>query len=112
MSTDLSGAGPMDTAVVIDFYRYRRGVITATRILADAGVSIVAITDSPLSPLAELADNWCEIEVPAIGPFDSSVPAVAIAELLVAQVAQDLHDQATVRIDRIESLWEQTKVFQ
>mgnify|MGYP001038387550 CR=1 FL=1 len=112
MSTDLSGAGPMYTAVVFDFYRYRREVITATRILADAGVSIVAITDSPLSPLAELADNWCEIEVPAIGPFDSSVPAVAMAELLVSQVAKDLHDQATVRIDRIESLWEQTEVFQ
>lgn len=112
MSTDLSAAGPENTAVVFDFYRYRRQVITATRILADAGVSIVAITDSPLSPLAELADRWCEIEVPAIGPFDSSVPAVAIAELLVSQVAKDLHDEATARIDRIESLWEQTEVFQ
>ncbi len=112
MSTDLSGAGPGNAAVVFDFFRYRRQVITAARVLAHAGVAIVAITDSPLSPLAELADTWCEIEVPAIGPFDSSVPAVAIAELLVSQVAKDLHDEATARIDRIEALWEQTEVFQ
>jgi DNA-binding MurR/RpiR family transcriptional regulator len=109
--TDLSDAGPRDAAVVFDFFRYRRQVANATRVFADAGVSIVAITDSPLSPLAELADTWCEIEVPAIGPFDSSVPAVAIAELLVAQVAKEVHEEATARIDRIESLWEETEVF-
>jgi len=109
--TDLSDAGPRDAAVVFDFFRYRRQVINATRVFADAGVSIVAITDSPLSPLAELADTWCEIEVPAIGPFDSSVPAVAIAELLVAQVAKEVQEEATARIDRIESLWEETEVF-
>jgi len=109
--TDLSDAGPGDTAVVFDFFRYRRQVATATRVFADAGVTIVAITDSPLSPLVELADTWCEIEVPAIGPFDSSVPVVALAELLVSQVAKGLHEEATARIDRIEALWKETNVF-
>jgi DNA-binding MurR/RpiR family transcriptional regulator len=69
------------------------------------------ITDSPLSPLVELTDTWCEIEVPAVGPFDSSVPVVALAELLVSRVARDLYDEATDRIDRIEALWEKTGVF-
>ena len=109
--TDLSDAGPRDAAVVIDFFRYRRQVSNATRVFADAGVAIVAITDSPLSPLVEMAATWCEIEVPAIGPFDSSVPAVAIAELLVSHVAKSLHQEATARIDRIEALWEETEVF-
>jgi DNA-binding MurR/RpiR family transcriptional regulator len=110
--TDACDAGPRDAAVVLDFFRYRRRVAEAARLLAQSGVAIVAITDSPLSPLAELTDNWCEIEVPAIGPFDSSVPVVAIVELLVARVAQGLHDDATTRIDRIEALWQQTGVFE
>jgi len=109
---DACDAGPRDAAVVMDFFRYRRRVIEATQVLKRTGAAIVAITDSPLSPLVELADAWCEIEVPAIGPFDSSVPAVAIAELLVARVARELHDEATARIDRIEALWEATEVFQ
>jgi len=109
--TDLSDAGPQDVAVVFDFRRYRRQVITATRVLANAGVSIVAITDSPLSPLVELADSWCQIEVPAIGPFDSSAPIVVLCELLVASVAQELKDDAKNRIDRIEALWEDTEAF-
>ena len=109
--TDLSDAGPQDVAVVFDFFRYRRQVITATRAFANAGVTIVAFTDSPLSPLAELADSWCQIEVPAVGPFDSSVPVVVMCELLVARVAQQLQDDAKNRIDRIEALWEETEAF-
>ncbi len=109
--TDLVDAGRRDAAVVFDFIRYRRQLTTAARIFADAGVTVVAITDSPLSPLVELADTWCQIEVPAIGPFDSSVPVVAMCELLVAQVAKELHDDATSRIDRIEALWEKNEAF-
>ena len=109
--TDLSDAGPQDVAVVFDFSRYRRQVVTATRALANAGVSIIAISDSPLSPLVELADTWCQIEVPAIGPFDSSAPIVVMCELLVARVAKELKDEAKNRVDRIEALWEDTEAF-
>lgn len=111
MGAALSDAGPRDTAVVIDFIRYRRQVTTAARVFAAAGVTVVAITDSPLSPLVELANTWCQIQVPAIGPFDSSVPVVATCELLVAQVAKELHDDATNRIDRIEAICEETETF-
>jgi DNA-binding MurR/RpiR family transcriptional regulator len=111
VARDLSSAGPGDTAVVFDFFRYRTHAIRGARILAGLGVDIVAITDGPLSPLAGLTDTWCEVRIPAIGPFDSSVPAVAMAELLVAYVAASLHDEATDRIDRIEELWAATEMF-
>ena len=108
---DLGSAAPDDAAVVFDFARYRRHSVTGARTLAELGVPIVAITDGPLSPLASLTDTWCELDVPGIGPFDSSVPAVAIAELLVAHVATQLRDEAQARIDRTEALWEATGTF-
>jgi DNA-binding MurR/RpiR family transcriptional regulator len=111
VARDLSSAGLGDAAVVFDFFRYRKHAIRGTRLLAGLGVEIVAITDGPLSPLAALTETWCEVRVPAIGPFDSSVPAVAIAELLVASVAGHLHDDATDRIDRTENLWAATETF-
>ena len=110
-ATDLSDASPKDVAVLFDFFRYRRQVVTATRVLANAGVNIIAISDSPLSPLVELADSWCQIEVPAIGPFDSSAPIVVMCELLVSAVAQELKDDAKSRIDHIEALWNDTDAF-
>ena len=109
--TYLADARPGDTAVVIDFIRYQRQITAATKMLADAGVTVLAITDSPLSPLVELADTWCKIKVPAVGPFDSSIPVVALCELLVAEVTRELRDDATDRIDKIESLWEESEAF-
>jgi len=108
---DLSSAAPEDVAVVFDFARYRRNSITAARTLANLGVTIVAITDGPLSPLASLTQNWCELKIPAVGPFDSSVPAVVAAELLVAKVVSRLGDEARERIDRLEVLWQATGTF-
>jgi len=111
VATDLAGASSHDVAVVFDFYRYRQDAIDIARVFANAGVEIVAITDGPLSPLAALTEKWLGLGVPAVGPFDSSVPAVAAAELLVAYVARKLHTQATERIDRTEEMWAATGTF-
>lgn len=108
---DLSGASSGDAAVVFDFARYRRRSVMAARTLASLGVTLVAITDGPLSPLASLTQHWCELRVPAVGPFDSSVPAVVAAELLVARVAADLGKSARERIDQLESIWRSTGAF-
>jgi DNA-binding MurR/RpiR family transcriptional regulator len=102
---DLSSAAAGDAAVVFDFARYRRTSVTAARALADMNVTIVAITDGPLSPLAALTPLWCELRIPAVGPFDSSIPAVTAAELLIAQVVTMLGTEPRDRIDRLEALW-------
>ena len=111
IARDLADAGPNDVAVLFDFFRYRRATITAAETLGSLGTPMIAITDGPLSPLASLTDHWCQVTIPAVGPFDSSVPAVAAAELLVAQVSRDLKEEARDRIDRTEALWDATGTF-
>ena len=108
---DLSGAAMGDAVAVFDFARYRRSSVAAAQTLASLGVTIVAITDGPLSPLASLTKRWCELRVPAAGPFDSSVPAVVAAELLVAEGVDALGDRARDRIDQLEILWRATGTF-
>ncbi|MFG0245878.1 MAG: MurR/RpiR family transcriptional regulator [Phycisphaerales bacterium JB052] len=108
---ELSSAEPGDTAVVYDFARYRRNSVTTARMLSELGVTIVAITDGPLSPLAGLTKHWCELKIPASGPFDSSIPAVLASELLVARVVKQLGEKALERIDKLETLWQATGTF-
>ena len=107
----LCGAQPSDTAVIYDFARYRRHSVVTARALADTGVTIVAITDSPLSPLASLTKTWCQLVIPAVGPFDSAVPAVLTSELITARVVRLLGKKAHARIDRLEELWQQLGTF-
>ncbi len=108
---DLSSATKTDLVVVYDFARYRRNSISSARVLADMGIPLIAITDGPLSPLASLTENWVELRIPAVGPFDSSVSSVLLSELLVAQVAHYLGDKATKHIDQLESIWRATGTY-
>lgn len=108
---DLGNARRGDAAVVLDFARYRRHSVQTAAALGRLGVRIVAITDGPLSPLVPLAETWCGLRVPPVGPFDSSVPAVAAAELIVARVAAGLRETARRRIDRTEALWQASGIY-
>ncbi len=111
LGRDLSSAAHGDAAVVFDFARYRRSTILAAGALVELNVSLVAITDGPLSPLASMTDTWCELHVPAVGPFDSALPSVMVAELLVLEVVEKLGGSARDRVDRLEQLWGATETF-
>ena len=108
---DLSGATKADAAVVFDFARYRKSSVVTAHALHEQEVRLVAITDSALSPFAAIAESWCELKVPAVGPFDSSLPAVLAAELLVLEVVDRLGDSVRARIDRLEHHWQQAGIF-
>ena len=105
VAREVLDAGDGDVAVVVDFPRYERWVLDAARSLGGAGVALVVLTDGPLSPLAEGATALLEVPVAPIGPFDSNVGAVALAEALVAEVASLRRDLATERLDRSEDAW-------
>lgn len=105
-------AEPGDAVIAIDFERYETTVVETTTRLAEAGATVVALTDGPLSPLATLADRWAAITVPAVGPFDSALPVLAVVEALTAEVAALIRDDAAVRLDRIEQSWLAYGVFE
>lgn len=111
LGRELSAAAKGDAAVVFDFARYRRASVLAARTLVELDVDLVAITDGPLSPIATMTELWCELDVPAVGPFDSSLPSVIAAELLVLEVVRQLGPAAEDRIDRLERLWAATGTF-
>lgn len=111
ISAELIAAAPDDVVIAIDMPRYERRIVDTARWLADVGATVLAITDGPLSPLASLAHTWVAVDVPAIGPFDSVLPTVAVAELVVAEVAHQLGDTAIDRLDRAEALWALHGVF-
>lgn len=111
LAAELVDAAPGDVAVAIDFPRYERSVVETTRWLSEAGATVVAVSDGPLSPLAPLADVWCRLDVAAIGPFDSTLPTVALVEALLAEVTGQLRGAASERLERAESLWARSGLF-
>lgn len=111
ISAALIDASADDVAIALDTPRYEHRVVETATWLADHGATVVAITDGPLSPLVALADSWVSVDVHAVGPFDSALPTVTVAELVVASVARQLGTAATERLDRAEAMWALHKVF-
>jgi DNA-binding MurR/RpiR family transcriptional regulator len=97
--------GPGDACLVIDLRRYDRWVLEAARLAGERGVTLIALTDSALSPLALEADASFTVIAASAGPFDSHVATLALLNAVVAAVADRLRTSATDRLDRIEAAW-------
>ncbi|MGL4576131.1 MAG: MurR/RpiR family transcriptional regulator [Burkholderiaceae bacterium] len=75
-----------DVLVVVSFPRYANDAINLTHYARQRGAAVVAITDSPASPLAQLAD--CLLLAPATHPvLSSSLSAgLVVIETLVSRL--------------------------
>ena len=111
VAATLVDASDRDAVIAIDAERYEQAVHRITRQLADGGATVVAITDGPTSPLAAIADIRCDVTVPAVGPFDSAVPVIVVAELITAATARSARAGATRRLEAAEAGWADFDVF-
>jgi DNA-binding MurR/RpiR family transcriptional regulator len=105
VARQLSDVGPSDVVVVIDLARYDRAVLDAASRAGERGATLVALTDSALSPLASAAALSFSASVSGAGPFDSHVGLLALANALLAGVAASLRRTATDRLDQVEAAW-------
>lgn len=105
ISRAMAGLEPTDTLVSIDIRRYERSVVGLTKWAAEQGAMVIAVTDSPLSPLGVSAAETFFISAHGVGPFDSVTGGIALANVLVAGVAARLRQSAPARLDAIEAAW-------
>lgn len=102
-SDDLRHAGPKDALVIFSYEPYARDAVAAARYARAQGVQIVAITDSAVSPIANQAA--AVIVAPNATPafFPSILPALAVAQTLVALLIAHGKQASLKEIERSES---------
>jgi DNA-binding MurR/RpiR family transcriptional regulator len=101
----VSGVSAGDVVVALDHRRYERWVLDTTKRLVDAGATMVAITDSAFSPLAERARHTFVVSARSAGPFDSHAGTIALVDAIITSVATRLRRSATERLDAVEASW-------
>ena len=106
VASRLAHTEPGDVLVAIDLRRYERWVVEAAGTTVAAGGVVIALTDSPLSPLARQAEVAFSVAAEGAGPFDSHVGTLALANALASGVAVRLRKPATARLDRVEAAWQ------
>jgi DNA-binding MurR/RpiR family transcriptional regulator len=105
VARSLAHAARRDVLLVVDLRRYERWVLEAVDQASRAGLVVIAITDSVLSPLAQPATVAFTVTAEGAGPFDSHVGTLALVNALASGVARKLRRPAAARLDRVEQAW-------
>ena len=110
----MAGCGPDTVVVAIDLRRYERWVVDCVGRAVGAGATALAVTDSPLSPLAAMTGGQparshggvtFTVAAEGAGVFDSHVGTLALANALVTGTAARLRRTAARRLDAVEAAW-------
>jgi DNA-binding MurR/RpiR family transcriptional regulator len=77
-----------DAVLAISFTPYASETVTLASEAARRGIPVVAITDSALSPLADVAEIWLEVSEANFEGFRSLAATMALAMTLTVAIAQ------------------------
>ncbi|MEM9715503.1 MAG: MurR/RpiR family transcriptional regulator [Pseudomonadota bacterium] len=97
---DLARADQQDTLIAMTCKPYRAEVVEAVALARDQGMKIVAIADSPASPIALNADHILCVSAETPQFFPSSVSIIALLETLLSFVIAVASPEVVERVDR------------
>lgn len=97
---DLAFAGDQDVLIAITCKPYRREVVEAVQTAKDQGMTVIALSDSPASPIIRAADHGFVIAADTPQFFPSSVSTIALLETLLSFVIAVSSDEIVARVDR------------
>ena len=96
---DLAWADGQDILIAITCKPYRSEVVEAVKIAREQGMVIVALSDSPASPIIRMADHGFVVSVETPQFFPSSVSIIALLETLLSFVIAVASDEIPQRVE-------------
>lgn len=76
-----------DALLAVSVQRYTRLTVEAAQYAAERGIPVIAITDSSVAPLAQVARHAVLVPTDSPSFFHTMTPAFAVAEILASLVA-------------------------
>lgn len=96
---DLAWATDQDVLIAMTCRPYRREVIDAVRIAHEQSVRVIAISDSPASPIVRGAHHGFVVAADTPQFFPSSVATIALLETLLSFVIAVASDEIVQRVE-------------
>ena len=109
---DVVHLGPSDVLLAMTFAPYRVEVVAATRLAAERGATVIAITDSLVAPIALLAEHTFVVPTRTPQYFSSMIGTLALLETLLAFMAADIETDASTAIEEFHQRREAAGLYQ
>lgn len=112
MFEQLLRVGPGDVVIGISFPRYSTRTVRGMEFARDQGATVVAITDSELSPLYDTAELRLLAKSDMASFVDSLVAPLSIINALIVAVGRKRAAEVTETFRRLESIWDDYQVYE
>lgn len=112
MFEEIMRIGEEDVMVAISFPRYSKRIVNAVEFARSAGADVVALTDSDNSPIAEYANQLLIAHSDMVSFVDSLVAPLSVINALVAALAMKQKEELTVRLRKLEDIWDDYDVYE
>jgi DNA-binding MurR/RpiR family transcriptional regulator len=100
-----------DLVIVVSIWRYIRSTVEALEVAREAGATCLAITDSPVSQVAGLADHVLVADTEGPAHSRSLSGIVALVDLIAATIADRRPEASMAAIERIEELYQKNDML-
>jgi DNA-binding MurR/RpiR family transcriptional regulator len=111
VADSLLWVGKHDILLAISIRRYAKTVYQAARHFHAMGARVLAVTDSPLAPLAGVADHRLLVHTASHSPFDSFTAIHSLCNALVAAVSQRRKKEVDALLKHGETIWQEVGTF-
>ena len=112
MFEQLLRVGPGDVVIGISFPRYSTRTVRGMEFARDQGATVVAITDSELSPLYDTAAHRLLAKSDMASFVDSLVAPLSVINALIVAVGRKRAAEVTATFERLESIWDEYQVYE
>ncbi len=103
--------GEGDVLIAISFPRYSKRVIKAVEFARRGGADVIALTDSPESPIAPAAAQLLVAQSDMASYVDSLVAPLSIINALVVAVSRARETEVKARLEALEHIWDEYDVY-
>ena len=100
-----------DVLIGLSFPRYSKRTVSAMRYASEKNVTVIAITDSPQSPLAQFADNLLIARSDMASFVDSLVAPLSLVNALIVSLGLRRKDEVSKKLQKLEQFWEEYEVY-
>jgi len=104
--------GKEDVVIGISFPRYSRRTVKAMRFARDREATVVAITDSQTSPLAEIATHTLLAKSDMASFVDSLVAPLSLINSLIVAVGRKKNEDLSETFEILEQIWAEYEVYE
>jgi DNA-binding MurR/RpiR family transcriptional regulator len=111
LAQEIGLVGAEDVVFAIDFHRYYRATVFAIREARETGATVISLTDSPVSPLAEHSHQSLYVPSEGAAPRTSLVAAFALMEGLLAAITLRARDHAEAAMSRVDRQYRAAQLF-